>query len=588
MRVAIIGAGVIGLSWAQLFSEAGWELAIVDPADDAIPAEFAAARATSIQEAVRGADLVQENGPERLQVKRQLLAEIAAAAGEDTIIASSTSSLLPSLLAEGNQRAAQIVVGHPYNPPQIMPLVEIVPGPQTRPELVERLAGIYRSLGRVPVALRAEVPGFVGNRVQKAVLDEAQWLVQQGIVGAREFDTIVSESLGLRWASIGVFEASHLGGGPGGIRHLMEHVGAALDEISLQRPSREPAALARIVDDVEASYGTAESYPERAARRDRITGAVRRSVTAESDHGRLYALDIAMGSVFSIDPDTGERRELLGGLREAPDGLVVDPVSGSIVFTLMGEPDGELTPGGEPPFTSRNGSLQRVPLDGGAAEVLVERGSFTTGKQLARDPRDGRLYWADREGFGVYRCEADGTGLTRLVDTSQAGPSEAEQWCVGVAVDPSAGQLYWTQKGAAKAGQGRIRRISLQREDTAWPVSEQEIETLWSGLPEPIDLELDLDAGQLYWTDRGAGDDGNSLNRAPIPASGARGTVPAVLARGFREAIGLALDHERALAYVSDLSGDIRAVELASGRERIVTTLPGSATGLAFVRGRAD
>lgn len=280
-RVAIIGAGVIGLSWAELFHEHGWEVAIFDVSPAAVPADAPYRVAADIADAVRGASFVQENGPERVDIKRSLLAEIAAAAGDDTVISSSTSSLLPSLLAEGNARADQIVVGHPYNPPAIMPLVEVVPAPQTRPAILERAVAVYRELGKRPVALKKEIPGFVGNRVQKAVLDEATWLVQQGIVDPQDFDAIFQHSLGLRWASIGVFEASHLGGGPGGIRHLLEHVGTAMGDVQLHAPSKDPALAVQLVEAVEAAYGTADSYEQRVERRDRITSAVAETVARE-------------------------------------------------------------------------------------------------------------------------------------------------------------------------------------------------------------------------------------------------------------------------------------------------------------------
>lgn len=581
-RVAIIGAGVIGLSWAELFRESGWRVVVYDVSPDAVPRDRGFEVAGSIAEAVRGADLVQENGPERLEIKRDLLASIAAAASDDTIIASSTSSLLPSLLAEGNSRADQILVGHPYNPPQIMPLVEIVPGPETRAELVERAEQIYRDIGKVPVALQREIPGFVGNRVQKAVLDEAMWLIAHGVVDAAAFDTIFQESLGLRWASIGVLEASHLGGGPAGLRHIIEHVGAALDAIELHRPELTPAERDALVDQVESSYGLADSYAARAERRDRITRAVRATVGAEQRRPVLFALDVLSGSVNRVEPQTGEVTPLVSGLTEAPDGLVVDPVTGTITFTCMGQPDGPAAQGEEPEFTTPNGSVQRIPLAGGPAEIIVERGACVTGKQLAADPATGRLYWSDREGRGIYRAEADGSGLTRLVDTRGAGPSEVEEWCVGIAVDPVAGQLYWTQKGGADAGQGRILRAGIEIPAGETAAERSDIETLWHDLPEPIDLELDLAAGMLYWTDRGAGADGNSLNRAPIPAPGAQGVVPAVLSRGYREAIGLALDTVHQTAYVSDLSGEIREVQLGTGVERVVATLAGAATGLAL------
>lgn len=581
-RVAIIGAGVIGLSWAELFRDSGWQVAVYDVSPEAVPRDRGFEIAASIEAAVRGATLVQENGPERLEIKRELLAAIAAAASDDTIIASSTSSLLPSLLAEGNERADQILVGHPYNPPQIMPLVEIVPGPATRAELVQAAERIYREVGKVPVALRREVPGFVGNRVQKAVLDEAMWLVAQGIVDARAFDVIFQESLGLRWGSIGVFEAAHLGGGPAGLRHIIDHVGAALDAIELHRPELSAEDRDALVQQIESAYGDAGSYPARAARRDRITRAVRSTVAGEQRRPLLYALDVLAGSVNRVDPRSGEVVPLYTGLTEAPDGIVVDPAAETITFTCMGVPDAAAPAGEEPEFTRVNGSLQRIPLAGGDPEVIVTRGSFVTGKQLASDPATGQLYWSDREGRGIYRAEADGSGITQLVDTRGTGPSEVEEWCVGIAVDPAAGHLYWTQKGGADAGQGRILRAGLEIPTGEHAAARGDIETLWQGLPEPIDLEIDPEASMLYWTDRGAGAGGNTLNRAPIPAAGASGATPAVLSRGYREAIGLALDTVHHTAYVSDLSGEIREVQLGTGTERVIATLGGAATGLAL------
>ncbi len=584
-RAAIIGAGVIGLSWAELFHRAGWEVAVFDVSPDAVPQDAPYRVASDIADAVRGASFVQENGPERLEVKRSLLVEIAASVGDDAVISSSTSSLLPSLLAEGNARAEQIVVGHPYNPPAIMPLVEVVPAPATRPEIVRRAVEVYRALGKRPVALAREIPGFVGNRVQKAVLDEAMWLVQQGIVDPADFDTIVQHSLGLRWASIGVFEASHLGGGPGGLRHIMEHVGTALNDIALERPSGDPADLSRLVEAVEASYGSADTYAARAARRDRITAAVAETVEHEQRSPSLFALTLLPGGVHRVDPTTGEVVDIAAFPGECPDGIVLAPERDELAVTLMGRPDGVPRPGEEPAFEQRNGSLQAVPLAGGAPYALVERGAFTTGKQLTRDPGTGRLYWCDREGRGVYRCEADGSDLTALVRTDGTAPTPAEEPCVGIAVDPVGGFLYWTQKGPAKGGRGRILRAGLELPDGQESGTRTDIETLWQDLPEPIDLELDPANGMIYWTDRGAAPDGNTLNRAPIPAVGQHGEAPQILARGFQEAIGLAVDGTRGTVYVADLSGLISAVDLISGAIRTVAVLPGPVTGIALAEG---
>ena len=340
---------------------------------------------------------------------------------------------------------------------------------------------------------------------------------------------------------------------------------------------------------------------------------VSRSESGEGGSPRtLYALNLTGGAIERIDPHTGQAATIAAGLREALDGIVVDERAGTITFTFMGVPDGwaaaladlppdsppasaaaAITNAGEPTFFERTGSVQRVPLaglEGGEQpEVIVPWGVFVTGKQLTSDPTSRRLYWADREGRGVWRSEADGSDPVRVISTAgrlggaHASSDEGQQeWCVGVAVDSENGYLYWSQKGPSKGGAGRILRAGLSIPGGETDLTRTDIEVLWEHLPEPIDLEIDRAAGYLYWTDRGAEPDGNSLNCAPVPAPGYSGERPTVLARGFREAIGLALDIPGRQAYVSDLSGEIRVVDLETRASRILTTLSGAATGLAL------
>lgn len=305
----------------------------------------------------------------------------------------------------------------------------------------------------------------------------------------------------------------------------------------------------------------------------------------------LYAQSLTAGTVNRIDVQTGEVRVLASGLDEGVDGIAVDRGAGAIVFTCMGRPDG--VSWDAPSYYECNGSIQSIPLTGlpvdARPEVLVARGTFTTGKQLTRDPGTGRLYWCDREGRGVWTCGADGSDPTRLVSTAGrmggAGPREGlgqQEWCVGVAVDPAAGHIYWTQKGTVKGGVGRILRASLTMPGGATAETRRDVEVLWDHLPEPIDLTIDAENRMLYWADRGARPDGDSLNRAPLPAPGERGAVPAVLSRDFQEAIGVALDDVGHIAYVSDLSGRIRRVDLGTGAESVLARLPGEATGLVL------
>lgn len=317
-----------------------------------------------------------------------------------------------------------------------------------------------------------------------------------------------------------------------------------------------------------------------------ITTVYRPNSTA----AHLYALDVVRGAVVRVGPQDGEVTQVVTGGLASPDGIVVDSSERAAYVSLMGRPDGPPAgPGMEPEYTGTNGAVVRVSLDGGPVhgsevEQIVPTGTFTTGKQLVTDPTTGMLYWCDREGKAVYRSRRDGSDVTLLVSTTGRGPTEEEERCVGVCVDPVNGYLYWTQKGPAGGGQGRIFRAGLELPVSSSAEGRGDIELLWEGLPEPIDLELDSTGRTLYWTDRGTGPHGNSLNCAAVPTPGKKGGTPTVLATGFKEAIGLALDEENRVAYVSDLSGSIRAVGLDGASDKTVTVLPGAATGIALVR----
>ncbi|CAM3774616.1 hypothetical protein ACXYTP_06055 [Tsukamurella ocularis] len=289
----------------------------------------------------------------------------------------------------------------------------------------------------------------------------------------------------------------------------------------------------------------------------------------------LLALHVTENAIVRISVEDGSSEYLTRSSGAAPDGIVV--VGDRAYWTTMGAPIENPDIPGEAgdDFTVRNGGVHTIKLDGTDLRDVLPTGSITTGKQIATDGR--RLYWSDREGYKVSSCNLDGSDLKdHVVNT---GRDIAEQ-CVGVTVDAAAGHLYWTQKGPTDGGKGRILRTSLA--DPADPAARTDIETLWSGLPEPIDIEIA--DGYLYWTDRGAPPNGNTLNRAPLPAPGATGAAPEILARDFREAIGLAVDSSAGLAYVSDLGGAIRAVPLpgSTAADRVVATYNGPVTGIVL------
>lgn len=302
----------------------------------------------------------------------------------------------------------------------------------------------------------------------------------------------------------------------------------------------------------------------------------------------LLALNPGGRALVRVDLSDGSQTVLVTGLDAFPDGIVVDRPRQVIYWTNMGAPtlptDRKPSRESDLDFYARNGSIERAALDGSHREPLVSEGSFVTGKQLAAAWSGQRLYWADREGAAVRSVAFDGSDMRDEVVTASTDVDRRVErnQCVGVAVDERRGHLYWTQKGPSDGGDGRIFRARLEMSpgETA---DRREVEVLWSGLPEPIDLELDPGAGVLYWTDRGSPPAGNTLNRATIPGDGIAGGAVDIVSSGFHEAIGLTVDTGAGVVYVSDLSGEIRAVTLDGGAERVVARVVGGLTGLAGI-----
>jgi hypothetical protein len=285
---------------------------------------------------------------------------------------------------------------------------------------------------------------------------------------------------------------------------------------------------------------------------------------------QLIVLGITSGTIYRVDIPDGRVETLYDKAGPEPDGVVVE--NGIVYWTTMGAPTPDPSADDGFDFSRRNGGVHAVQLDGSGARDVIPTGAITTGKQLASDGA-GSLYWGDREGCRVSRVRIDGTGLADLVVNTRDDTWLHE--CVGVAVDPARGYLYWTQKGPSNGGKGRIFRAGLEIPTGQTAANRTDIEVLWDGLPQPIDLHIEDD--WLYWTDRGDPPTGNTLNRAPIPARGATGSAPEILADGFHEAIGVAVDGEAGVAYVTDLGGRIHVV-----------SIPGAATGSDDARVLAD
>jgi carnitine 3-dehydrogenase len=249
MRVALVGGGVIGGGWAGRLVENGVDVAVYDPHPEAERrvrevlenAERAWARlllaprrrgaitfAPSLAEAVRDADVIQESAPEDEALKRRLLSEIGEHARPDALVCSSTSGLLPSLLQADMTHPERFVVGHPFNPVYLLPLVEVVAGERTSEEAVERALAFYASLGMKPLRVRREIEGFVADRLLEALWREALWLVHDDVATVEEVDDAIRYGAGLRWAQMGTFLTYRIAGGEEGMRHFLAQFGPAL------------------------------------------------------------------------------------------------------------------------------------------------------------------------------------------------------------------------------------------------------------------------------------------------------------------------------------------------------------------------
>jgi len=287
-------------------------------------------------------------------------------------------------------------------------------------------------------------------------------------------------------------------------------------------------------------------------------------------NGRLFVLELSGGRIHSMNTDGSDRKTIVSDCR-LPDGIVVDAQAGHIYWTNMGVPN------------VNDGSIERADLDGKNRKIIVPKGATHTPKQIHLEKGHGTLYWCDREGMRVMRVNLDGSQLETLVDTSQGDPRpgpNATKWCVGVTIDPKRQQIYWTQKGPDNAGLGRIFRANVEIPTGESAANRSDIEVLYDSLPEPIDLELDLENRVLYWTDRGDPPRGNTVNRAPIDAKPIPN--PQIVVTHLMEGIGIALDVPGDRMFVTDFAGSMYSANLDGSGERNFLYAQGNLTGIAY------
>lgn len=306
--VAIVGAGLIGRSWATVFARGGWDVRLTDPSAETLAAapglirqaldEFAAWKlvedagqaaarvfvARSLPDAVAGVDLVQENGPETLEAKRKIFSELDAAAPRGAILASSTSAIVASKFTEGLTGHERCLVAHPVNPPHLVPVVELCGAPWTSPQVIAKAREIYESIGQAPITVNREIEGFILNRLQVALLSEAFRLVGEGVVSPSDLDKTLADGLGLRWSFMGPFQTIELNA-PGGIPDYCARYAPFFRRYIADPPDAavwKDANIGRVM----AAWGkspTSSEIARRTAWRDRRLTALKAHKLSQSD-----------------------------------------------------------------------------------------------------------------------------------------------------------------------------------------------------------------------------------------------------------------------------------------------------------------
>ena len=298
-HTAILGTGTIGASWAAYFLARGLTVSAYDPApgaEAALHAYIATAWPALTQlglaptadrtritfhtdpiAAVQGAQWVQENGPERIDVKVALFEQVSAHLPPETIIASSSSTLLPTAMQARCTHPERLLLGHPFNPPHLIPLVEVAGGERTSAAAMDQAMAFYKAIGKHPIRLNKEIAGHVSNRLQSAIWREAAYLVEQGVVNVADVDAAIAMGPGLRWALMGPILTFHLGGGAGGLRYLMDHIPVDALWPELGTPALTPEFREALIQGVQEE---AQHRPisELAADRDRRLVAIQQAL----------------------------------------------------------------------------------------------------------------------------------------------------------------------------------------------------------------------------------------------------------------------------------------------------------------------
>ncbi|KAJ5506200.1 Dehydrogenase multihelical [Penicillium expansum] len=589
--VAVIGGGVLGRRIACVFIAAGYHVHIRDPSPAALrdaaeyvdhhKAEFSlmpritkvdleshtsapygiCKTFTELEPTVSNAWLIVEAVPEVLQLKIDTLADLDKHAPADCYIGSNSSSMKSALMLVkvSSKRQRKVFNIHFAMPPSIR-MVELMTCGKTDPEIFPYLETVLGECGMLPVTARRESTGFIFNRIWASIKREIMQILSEGVSDPSEID--------LLWEHM-------FRNGPLPCQ-LMDQVGldtvAFIEDNYIQERGLPSAST---VDWLRKEYIQQNRLGKKSKKGGLYpplakSSTAKATLQAHTDVSQVHS----NGKILRLNLATQKLTPVVVG-QNLPDGIDVSLDAQRIFWTNMGRST-----------AACDGSVWSVDMEGGDMTCLIPVGQVHTPKQLAVIESRKQIYFCDREGTSVHRCDYDGSNHIILVQRrAEPGTSLLEQmtlWCVGVAVDAERGLLYWTQKGPCKAGRGQIFSAGLNIPAGETAENRTDIRRLWNNLPEPIDIELDSESRTLYWTDRGEHPFGCTLNRAYVGGE-EMDMEKVILARHFHEPIGLKLDKANNIVYVADLGGSLYSVSLEDGLKTELVRNDVCYTGLTLV-----
>ena len=606
--VVVLGGGVLGRRVACVWAAGGHRVNIRDPSPEqrnaaihyidnnvakysetigSSPGKYTAF--ADLEPAVKDAFLVIEAVPEKLSLKIDTFGELDSMVPADCCLCSNSSSYKSSLMIDkvDQSRRNRVLNMHYMMPPDNV-VVELMTCGETDPAIFDFLVEQLKKIGMHPVVARQESTGFVFNRIWAAIKREVLMVLADGVSTPEEIDSLWLE----------MFKNSVAG--PCG---MMDAVGLDTVEFIENNYIKERQLGTKTVDFLHKNYiekgllgaksGKGGFYP---------AGATTKSKDEESSHHdnlhapTLYFLDIGLattdlsnvmhaGKILCGGFDGRPMRTLVDK-QSLPDGLDISLSAGRLFWTNMGIPN------------QNDGYISSCNLDGSDVQIMVPIGKIHTPKQLVIDDANKKIYVSDREGLRVFRCNMDGSSLETLVQRGDwRNTTDAENqtnWCVGITVDPKHKVFYWTQKGPSKGSKGRIFRANMDLPVGETANNRSDIETLFSNLPECIDLDFDPKTQSLWWSDRGELPLGNSINKAYVGperesylSSEDVGQFEKklgykIVASRMHEAIGIKLDVINRHFYATDMGGAVYRYDLDGGDRRKVYEDMGAFTGIGI------